>query len=119
MLSLNSLPFLVETSFDTTLLLLHTRNLKFTPKFTTLNASSLAFSNKGLGGCGRLNYGSVRLVHKKNIRAVGKSFETGDDESEDDVVKVTIENSKKVIALQRELLKQVLLLWNLILQKGF
>ncbi|XP_058773224.1 granule-bound starch synthase 2, chloroplastic/amyloplastic-like [Vicia villosa] len=78
------------------------KNLKFTPKLSTLNGDS-AFS-KGLG-VGRLNYGSVRLNHK-HARAVGKSF--GADESkEDDVVNATIEKSKEFLALQRELIQQI------------
>ncbi|XP_058768406.1 granule-bound starch synthase 2, chloroplastic/amyloplastic-like isoform X2 [Vicia villosa] len=78
------------------------KNLKFTPKLSTLNGDS-AFS-KGLS-VGRLNYGSVRLNHK-HARAVGKSF--GADESkEDDVVNATIEKSKQVLALQRELIQHV------------
>ncbi|WJX65623.1 starch synthase [Trifolium repens] len=92
---------------DTTVLLFHTKNLKFTPKITTLNVDS-AFS-RGLSG-GRLNYGSVRLKHK-HLGAVGKSFGTDEnedeDKSDDDVVNATIEKSKKVLALQRELIQQI------------
>ncbi|CAL5185886.1 unnamed protein product [Lathyrus oleraceus] len=91
---------------DATVLPFHAKNLKFTPKLSTLNGD-LAFS-KGLG-VGRLNCGSVRLNHKQHVRAVGKSFgadENGDG-SEDDVVNATIEKSKKVLALQRELIQQI------------
>ncbi|CAJ2665674.1 unnamed protein product [Trifolium pratense] len=92
---------------DTTVLLYHTKNLKFTPKINTLNVDS-AFS-RGLSG-GRLNYGSVRLKHKQ-LGAVGKSFGTDENEdeekSDDDVVNATIEKSKKVLALQRELIQQI------------
>ncbi|XP_058778811.1 granule-bound starch synthase 2, chloroplastic/amyloplastic [Vicia villosa] len=91
---------------DSTVLLFQPKNLKFTPKLSTLNGDS-AFS-KGLG-VGRVNYGSVRLNHKQ-VRAVGKSLgadENGDESKEDDVVNATIEKSKKVLALQRELIQQI------------
>lgn len=86
---------------DTTVLLFHTKNLKLTPKFNNLNADS-AFSR------GRLNYGSVGLKYK-HIRAVGKSIgnDENEDEDEDDVVNATIEKSKKVLALQKELIQQI------------
>ena len=85
---------------DTTVLLFHSKNLKLTPKFNTLNADS-AFSR------GRLNYGSVGLKYK-HVKAVGKSIGNDENEDEDDVLNATIEKSKKVLALQKELIQQVL-----------
>ncbi|XP_027359278.1 granule-bound starch synthase 2, chloroplastic/amyloplastic-like isoform X2 [Abrus precatorius] len=109
MASMSSLPFLVETNADSTvMLLLHSRNPKFSPKFGSLNASSFA---KGLGR-GRVNHSCSRglpcLVGNKQIRALGKSSGTSEDKDEsEDVLQATIEKSKKVLALQRELLQQI------------
>lgn len=121
MLSLGSLPSLLETNVDTTVLFLHTKNPKFTPKFSSSNVSAFR---------GRLKHRFGRdllcLLGNKNkhIRALGKSFgtsENGDDEDQDepdDVLHATIEKSRKVLALQRELLQQVFLLfWNVFFTK--
>lgn len=69
-----------------------------------MNADS-AFSR------GKLNYGSVGLKYK-HVKAVGKSIgnDENEDEDKDDVLNATIEKSKKVLALQKELIQQVL--WN-------
>ncbi|KAK7271796.1 hypothetical protein RJT34_27996 [Clitoria ternatea] len=117
MASVGSLPFLVETNGDSTLLMmiLHSRNLKFSPKLGTVNASSFEYSGARGFGRGRLNYrcGSRGLLYlmgnNRHIRALGKSSGTSEDkdESEDDVLQATIEKSKKVLALQRELLQQI------------
>ncbi|KAE9620016.1 hypothetical protein Lal_00040232 [Lupinus albus] len=109
-----SFPFILETNADTkVLLLLHTKNhhhhrsLKFPLKYNTMNA--LAFDpSETRRGDGRLHYRCKR----HNIRAVGKSVGASNedkDESEDadDMLKGTIEKSKKVIALQRNLLQQI------------
>lgn len=122
MLSLGSFPFLVEPNAadSTTMLLLHTtRTLKFTPKSSTASAAaaSAAFSR---------GFGRGRLNHRcKHIRALGKNSETSegkDAESEEDVLQATIEKSRKVLALQKELLQQVgstVDLECVFLQKGF
>ncbi|KAK7381299.1 hypothetical protein VNO78_33882 [Psophocarpus tetragonolobus] len=112
MASMGSLPFLVEANADSTLmmLMLHNRNHKFSAKFSTVNASSLV---RGWGR-GRVNHrcsrGLLCLVEKnKHIRALGKSSGTSEDNQDetDEVLQATIEKSKKVLALQRELLHQI------------
>nr|KYP42916.1 hypothetical protein KK1_035665 [Cajanus cajan] len=109
MASMGSSPFLVGANADSTLMMtmFHNRNLKFSPEFGTENASLIGW------GRGRVNdrgsRGLLCLVKNKHIRALGKSFgtsEEGKDESEE-VLQATIEKSKKVIALQRELLQQI------------
>ena len=52
----------------------------------------------------------IRIVEKnKHISALGKSSGTSEDKDEsEEVLQATIEKSKKVLALQRELLQQVL-----------
>lgn len=95
-----SFPFLVETNAHTrTHHHHHHRSLLFPLKFSTINA--IAFEHSGTRG--------VRLHHSRYIRAVGKSLGASDDKDEsEDVLEATIEKSKKVLALQRELLQQVL-----------
>ncbi|CAL0299026.1 unnamed protein product [Lupinus luteus] len=103
-----SFPFILETNADTKmLLLLHTKNhhhhhhhhnhhhrsLKFPLKYNTMNA--LAFDPSKT----RRSYGRCK---RHNIRAVGAS-----NEDKDDMLKGTIEKSKKVLALQRNLLQQI------------
>ncbi|KAK7316351.1 hypothetical protein VNO77_35321 [Canavalia gladiata] len=114
MASMGSLPFLVETNADpTVILMLHNRNLKFSPKIGTVHASAFEHSGATGFGRGRVNHrcsrGLLCLVGNKQIRALRKSFGTGEekDESEDDALQATIEKSKKVLALQRELLQQI------------
>lgn len=48
----------------------------------------------------------------KRVKATGESSgeAASADESEDDALKVTIEKSKKVLAMQQDLLQQVILL---------
>lgn len=114
MASMGSLPFLVEANADSTLMMmmLQNRNHKFSsPKFNNVNASSLV---RGWGR-GRVNHrcssrGLLCLVEKnKHISALGKSSGTSEDKDEsEEVLQATIEKSKKVLALQRELLQQVL-----------
>jgi len=115
MASMGSLPFLVEANADSTvmMMMLHNRNHKFSSsKFSTLNASSLV---RGWGR-GRVKHrcsrGLLCLVEKnKHISALGKSSGTSEDKDDsDEVLQATIEKSKKVLALQRELLQQVLCL---------
>ncbi|RDX83390.1 hypothetical protein CR513_35688, partial [Mucuna pruriens] len=91
----------------------HNRNLKFSPKFGAVNASLLEHSVARGWGRGRVNHrcsrGLLYLVeNSKHIRALGKSFGTSEskDESEE-ALQATIEKSKKVLALQRELLQQI------------
>ncbi|XP_019428424.1 PREDICTED: granule-bound starch synthase 2, chloroplastic/amyloplastic-like isoform X2 [Lupinus angustifolius] len=101
-----SFPFILETNADTkVLLLLHTKNhhrsLKFPLKYNTMNA--LAFDpSETRRGDGRLHY----RYKRHNIRAVGKSVGAS-NEDKDDMLKGTIEKSKKVLALQRNLLQQI------------
>ncbi|XP_061355119.1 granule-bound starch synthase 2, chloroplastic/amyloplastic [Gastrolobium bilobum] len=112
MASMGSLPFLMETNADNTLLLLHTRSFKFSPKFSTVSAS--LFEHSGTRGLdrGRLNHrcrkGLLCLWGNKRIRAIGKSFGKSEDKDEsEEMLQATIEKSKKVLALQRELLQQI------------
>ncbi|KAL2335505.1 hypothetical protein Fmac_016718 [Flemingia macrophylla] len=111
MASMGSSPFLVEANADSTLMMMmmsHGRNLKFSPKFGTVSASSLRGWGRG-GVNHRCSRGSLCSVKNKHIRALGKSFGTSEenkDESEE-VLQATIEKSKKVLALQRELLQQI------------
>ncbi|XP_025624089.1 granule-bound starch synthase 2, chloroplastic/amyloplastic isoform X1 [Arachis hypogaea] len=120
MASIGSLPFLVEANADTTVLMLHTKNnnhhnrhhhyhhgaLKFPAKFGTLSGSSVSENSRGRGlGRGRVQHRCGRRI----IRAVGKSNGKSEDndESEDEALQATIEKSKKVLAMQRELLQQI------------
>ncbi|MED6144955.1 hypothetical protein PIB30_020427 [Stylosanthes scabra] len=113
MASIGSLPFLVEANADTTVLMLHTKNnhhrhhhhcaVKFPSKFGTFSGSE----NRGCRGLGR-----GRVQHRcgrRIIRAADKSYGKSEDkdESEDDVLQATIEKSKKVLAMQRQLLQQI------------
>ncbi|TKY50254.1 Granule-bound starch synthase 2 [Spatholobus suberectus] len=115
MASMGSLPFLVETSADPSLMMMmmfHNRSPKFAPKFGTVSASSLEHSGGRGWGRGRVNHrcsrGLLCLVENKHIRALGKSFGTSEDKEEsEEVLQAAIAKSKKVLALQRELLQQI------------
>ena len=107
--SVGSLPFLLETSAESLVLLdtrSYYRSLRFPVRVCGVKGSAFEHSERlGLGWRKRgLLWGS------KQVRAVGsKSF--GMDEYEDgskDELQATIEKSKKVLALQRDLLQQVL-----------
>ncbi|XP_019432439.1 PREDICTED: granule-bound starch synthase 2, chloroplastic/amyloplastic-like [Lupinus angustifolius] len=109
-----SFSFPVETNVKhKLLLLLHTKNhhyihhgsLRFPLKYSTINALAFDPSETRKGG---------RLHHRcrRNIKAVGKSAGTSNEdkdelEDDDDVLKGTIEKSKKVLALQKNLLQQI------------
>jgi len=109
MASMGSAPFLVEANADSTLMMrmLHNRNLKLSsPKFGSLSGSSFGRGR----GRGRVNHmcsrGLFCLVENNGrIRALGKG--SGMSEEAEEMLQGTIEKSKKVIALQRELLHQV------------
>lgn len=89
----------------------HHRNLKLSsPKFGPLSGSSFGHSGARGWGRGRVNHGCSRgllcLVEKnRRIKALGKGSWMSEESEE--ILQGTIEKSKKVIALQRELLQKV------------
>lgn len=119
--SIASFPFLIETNAEASILLpiKIKRPLRF-PLFvyrpgkcaeiSNLNASSFGHSDSTALNYGRLLNGSRRgwLWRTNDLRAIGKS--TGisqDDDDAEDVLQSTIEKSKKVLAMQRDLLQRV------------
>ncbi|ESW23227.1 hypothetical protein PHAVU_004G029100 [Phaseolus vulgaris] len=113
MASMGSAPFLVEANADSTLMMrmFHHRNLKLSsPKFGPLSGSSFGHSGARGWGRGRVNHGCSRgllcLVEKnRRIKALGKGSWMSEESEE--ILQGTIEKSKKVIALQRELLQKI------------
>ncbi|KAK7266402.1 hypothetical protein RIF29_19046 [Crotalaria pallida] len=115
MAKMASFPFPVETNADTKVILLlhnhhhnhhHHGSLKFPLKYRTINALSFEHSETIRGG-GILHY---RCRRRHNIRAVGKSLRAineDNDDDDDDALNVTIEKTKKVLALQKDLLQQI------------
>lgn len=119
--SVGSFPFVVEPSANTSMLLQTkiNRPLKF-PLFVYRPGKSAEFSNSSASGFGRsesarLNYGRLvngrsrgLLWRTKDVRAIGKSTGTSqDDGGTDEVLLSTIEKSKKVLAMQRDLLQRI------------
>jgi len=115
MASMGSAPFLVEANADFTLMMM--RNLKLSsPKFGSVSGSSFGHSGARGRGRGRVNHlcsrGLLCLVeNNKRIRASGMGF--GMSEESEKMVQGTIEKSKQVLAMQKELLEKVsFVLWN-------
>ncbi|KAK4279382.1 hypothetical protein QN277_011172 [Acacia crassicarpa] len=119
--SIASFPFLVETNAEASILLpiKIKRPLRF-PLFvyrpgkcaeiSNLNASSFGHSDSTSLNYGGLLNGRRRgwLWRTNDLRAIGKS--TGisqDDDDAEDVLQSTIEKSKKVLAMQRDLLQRI------------
>ncbi|XP_065856184.1 granule-bound starch synthase 2, chloroplastic/amyloplastic [Euphorbia lathyris] len=97
MASLGSFPFLVETKADTSLLLFGKRQQHSRLPF-------LAFTSKKHRNFALLN-GDSSSSRFEPVRATTNEG-VSDDES-DDALQATIEKSKKVLAMQRDLLQQI------------
>lgn len=121
--SIGSFPFLVELNADSSLLL-HSkisRPLRFplfayhARKYSAEPSSSVNFNGSALEHRGNRGL----LWRTKHLRAIGKSVGSSEDnDGPEDVLQTTIEKSKKVLAMQRDLLHQVLflsLLYNVLL----
>ncbi|KAG2384029.1 hypothetical protein LR48_Vigan10g254300 [Vigna angularis] len=113
MASMGSAPFLVEANADYTLMMrmFHGRSLKLSsPKFGSVSGSSFGHSGARGRGRGRVNHlcsrGLLCLVeNNKRIRALGN--DSGMSEEPEKTLQGTIEKSKQVLALQKELLQQI------------
>lgn len=125
MASSGSLPFAIDTAIETSLL--HNRNYRrpnlplfaYRPRksLDSCGLNELTFKCSKIGNedilgcslcCDRVMGGRTRRI--KSLKAKGKGsgeVEDGGDESED-ALQATIEKSKKVLAMQRDLLQQVL-----------
>ncbi|KAM1058844.1 hypothetical protein ACFX2B_023439 [Malus domestica] len=120
MASIGSLPCIIETKTDSSVLVhsIINRRLRF-PFLTNRPRSSIEVSgiNASAGGsseavgmcrgqndwCSRGNLWRIKPLH-----AIGKSSAQGEDGGEpEDPLQATIEKSKKVLATQRELLQQI------------
>ena len=120
MASIGSLPFVIDTVIDGSSLL-HSVNsrrpklifLANRPRTNCLNDSTFGCSKIVGENISRL-YVCGRVVQKRihSLRATSKGSDEGEDgdESEDDALQATIEKSKKVLALQRGLLQEVVFL---------
>ncbi|XP_028759805.1 granule-bound starch synthase 2, chloroplastic/amyloplastic-like [Neltuma alba] len=119
--SIGSFPFLVETNAQASILLQTkiNRPLSFplfvhrhgkSAEISSSNASSFGHSESTGMNYGRLIHGRCRgrLWRTNDIRAIGKSTGTSqDDDGAEDVLQSTIEKSKKVLAMQRDLLQRI------------
>ena len=123
MASIRSLPLIVETKAETSKLP-HIKNLcpirfplfSHQPRkyseviriknsaFEHLQSTNLCYSRL-VNGCGSRGL----LWGTQHLRAIGKSFgESDDNDGPEDVLDASIEKSKKVLAMQRNLIQQVL-----------
>ncbi|GLU11081.1 hypothetical protein SLE2022_278510 [Rubroshorea leprosula] len=113
MASIRSLPFVVQTKAESSLIPRSKSQHRLGFSFSTLrprkfrtfdDLTTLGFSlccDRVLGGCSR---GQLRRF--KPVRVVGSPEGAGSDDPEDRL-QATIEKSKKVLAIQRDLLKQI------------
>ena len=120
MASIGSLSFFPESKTDTLVILNHKsyHRPRF-PFFSNLPIKSLEstrFSSSALGSLGLCNGGLIgvcsrgkQLQRNKPLRAIDKDSEAGESsDGSEDALQATIEKSKKVLALQRDLLQPVL-----------
>lgn len=113
MASLGSLPFVVDTAMETSILL-HSGNYRrpMLPVSACRPRKSLDFSSSN-----DLTIGSFKVMGDDSskwkinrLTATGKgSGEVEDGEDSEDALQATIEKSKKLLAVQRDLLDQVFL----------
>ncbi|TQD93221.1 hypothetical protein C1H46_021126 [Malus baccata] len=120
MASIGSLPCIIETKTDSSVLVhsIINRRLRF-PFLTNRPRSSIEVcginasaggSSEAVGMCRGQNDWCSRgnLWRIKPLHAIGKSSAQGEDGGEpEDPLQATIEKSKKVLATQRELLQQI------------
>lgn len=115
MASIGSLPFMIETKTESSVLL-HSNNnrrLRF-PGFTHRPGRSIEVTGinaEVVGMCSRqINWCTKGKLWKiEPLRATGKVSVEGEDGGEpEDALRATIEKSKKVLAMQRDLLQQVI-----------
>ncbi|KAK6928181.1 Glycosyl transferase, family 1 [Dillenia turbinata] len=104
MASIGSLRFMIETTVDNSVLLLNVNSRR--PKFSFLGSKQ----KTSIGLCARdPTFSFTKTLGVKPVSVSSKdSVETEDgyDES-DDAIQATIEKSKKVLAMQGDLLKQI------------
>ncbi|WCJ25673.1 Starch synthase 2 chloroplastic/amyloplastic [Euphorbia peplus] len=102
MASLGSFPFLVEPKPETSLLFSTKRQLRSRRQF-------LAFASQKNRNFALLNDASCSNSSRfEAVRASAKEGVSGDDDDQsDDALQATIEKSKKVLAMQRDLLQQI------------
>ncbi|XP_024025240.1 starch synthase 2, chloroplastic/amyloplastic [Morus notabilis] len=112
-----SLPFISETKSEKSLLLRNKtsrfpffRNLQRNSlKYTCLNSTSSS-SSSSPSSSSSSSSSVVRLrKNSKAVRAIGKGLEEADndEESSEETLQANIEKSKKVLAVQRDLLQQI------------
>ncbi|KAM2014724.1 granule-bound starch synthase 2, chloroplastic/amyloplastic-like [Malus sylvestris] len=120
MASIGSLHFIMGTKTDSSVLVHSSTNprLRF-PFFTNRPRSSIEVS--GINASANGSAGAARMCRGRNswctrgklwrikpLRAIRKSSAEGEDAGEpEDALQATIEKSKKVLAVQRELLQQI------------
>ncbi|KAF7820527.1 granule-bound starch synthase 2, chloroplastic/amyloplastic-like [Senna tora] len=114
--SIGSFPFLVEPNTDTSVLVqtrinrpLRFQLFAYQPKkyaeLSGLHRSASQHSESAGLNCGRRR---DLLWGTKHLRAVGKSMGASEgNDGEEDVLQTSIEKSKKVLAMQRDLLQQI------------
>lgn len=121
MASIKSLPFVIETKTESSVLLHseNSRRLRF-PFFTnrrrrSVEVSLINCSASGYSQAVELCSGQIssctkgQLWRVKPVRAIRKvSVEGEDNDESEDALQATIEKSKKVLAMQRDLLQQVI-----------
>ncbi|KAF4376701.1 hypothetical protein F8388_025572 [Cannabis sativa] len=116
--SVGYFPFVPETKTDTFVIINHKscHPPRF-PFFSNLPRKSLTGSSRGsssvVGFCNGLILGGSssrrQLQRNKPLKALDKDSEGSDErlEGSDDAIQATIEKSKKVLAMQRDLLQQI------------
>ncbi|PON65379.1 Glycogen synthase [Parasponia andersonii] len=112
MASIGSSPLIPRCKTESSSVILNSRSYHYGPRlpfFSNLPRKALQSTRFGsLGLCNGLISSRGQLRRTKPLRAIDKDSEAGDtrDVSED-ALQATIEKSKKVLAMQRDLLQQI------------
>lgn len=111
MASIGSLPFMVETKAETYMVLLsktHHRPSSFAAAIRSKKFPGFAVTNNSISGISLCYDKRGHLSRIKRVKAAGKGYLEGENGNEsEDSLQATIEKSKKVLAMQRQLLHQV------------
>lgn len=111
MACIRSLSFMVETKADSYVVLFGKNQHRPSSSFSAFRPKKspiFAFLNNSISGFSLCSDKSGHLLKVKHVKATGSGFveDESDNESEDSL-QATIEKSKKVLAMQKQLLQQV------------
>lgn len=111
MASIRSLSFMVETKADSYVVLFSKNQYRPSSSFSAFRPKKspiFAFLNNSVSGFSFRSNKSGHLLKVKHVKATGAGFVEDESGNEpEDSLQATIEKSKKVLAMQKQLLQQV------------